>query len=73
MANVNTLLREYDTGDKVHIVWDSSFNGGEPYRRFVGKTGTVTKKQGSCYLVRIKDMRATKQIILHPAHMRNVK
>ena len=70
MPNVNTLLREFDEGDKVHIIWDSSFTSGEPFRRFVGKTGTVLSKQGACYLVKIKDMRAEKKLILHPAHIR---
>ena len=70
MPNVNTLLQEFDGGDEVHVIWNSSITSGVPFRRFVGKTGKVIRKQGKCYLVKIKDMRATKEILLHPAHMK---
>ena len=70
MPNVNTLLREFTTGEEVHIIWNSSLKSGAPFRRFVGKTGKIMKKQGACYLVKFKDMRASKEILLHPAHMK---
>jgi len=73
MPNVNTMLQNFDEGDEVHVIWNSSITSAAPFRRFVGKTGKVMRKQGSCYIVKIKDMRAAKELILHPAHMKRKK
>lgn len=70
---VNVMLQEFNTGDMVHIAVNPSVHSGMPFRRFHGKTGTVEGKKGKCYIVGIKDMRAKKSIIVHPAHLKPQK
>ena len=72
-TTITKVLKEFNVGDRVHIVFDPSFHSGMPYRRFIGKTGIVTGKQGTCYLVKIRDMRAEKQALIHPAHLKGFK
>ncbi len=67
---VNKMLHSFHVGDRVHVAVDSSVHTGMPFRRFSGKTGIITGKQGTCYFVRIQDMHADKNIIVHPAHLR---
>ena len=67
---VNKMLQQFHLGDRVHVCVDSSVHHGMPFRRFIGKTGMVSGKQGVCYLVRIHDMRAEKNILVHPVHLK---
>lgn len=67
--SVNVMLRKFSIGDRVHISVNPSVHIGMPYRRFIGKTGVIAKKQGDCYLVKIHDMRKEKGALVHPAHL----
>jgi large subunit ribosomal protein L21e len=67
---VNRMLQTFHIGDIVHVNVDPSLHRGMPFRRFVGKTGRIIGKQGSCYLVRIYDMHAEKNIVVHPVHLK---
>lgn len=69
-TTITQVLAKFKVGEKVHIVFDPTFHAGMPYRRFIGKTGTITGKQGTCYLAKIKDMRADKIVLVHPAHLK---
>jgi len=68
--SVNVMLRKFDVGDIVHVCVNPSVHKALPYRRFIGKTGTVTSKRGECYFVQIRDCRSRKKIIIHPAHLK---
>jgi large subunit ribosomal protein L21e len=67
---VNRMLQEFHIGDRVHVHVDSSVHTGMPFRRFIGKTGTIFGKQGTCYFVKIHDARAEKNILVHPIHLK---
>ena len=64
------LLSDFNEGDIVDIVTDSSEHKGMPHRRYHGKTGEVVKKQGKAYVVLIKQGNAIKQIIAKKEHLR---
>ena len=64
------LLRDFNEGDVVDIIIDPSEHKGMPHRRYHGKTGEITKKQGKAFIVSIKQGRATKQIIANKEHLR---
>ncbi len=64
------LLRDFSEGDVVDIIVDPSEHKGMPHRRYHGKTGEITKKQGKAFIVSIKQGRATKQIIAKKEHLR---
>lgn len=67
---VNKMLQTFHIGDRVHVLVDPSLHKGMPFRRFIGKTGTVIGRQGACYFVKIPDMHSEKVILVHPAHLK---
>ncbi len=69
MPNVNSFLKSFEIGDRVHIKPEPSVHSGLPHRRFHGRTGEVVGVQGACYIVRVRDMNARKNIIVHPVHL----
>lgn len=70
MPNVNLMLQNFDEGDVVHVNINPSVHRAMPFRRFIGKTGTVVGSRGECYFVVIKDGRAKKKILVHPVHLK---
>ncbi|MBI1973669.1 50S ribosomal protein L21e [Candidatus Micrarchaeota archaeon] len=70
MDSVNVMMQQFAVGDRVHVHVNPSIHSAMPFRRFDGKTGVVLGSQGGCFRVRIPDMRAEKEIIVHPAHLR---
>jgi large subunit ribosomal protein L21e len=73
MPPLGRVLVNYDIGDKVDIVIDSSQQRGQPHRRFHGKIGDVQLKQGKAYLISLKDGNKTKTLIIRPEHLRKHK
>jgi len=73
MPTVNKMLQVFEVGEKVHININPSIHSAMPHRKFIGKTGEVKGKQGNCYIIKVKDMNAVKDIILHPAHLSPIK
>ncbi len=69
MPNVNAFLKKFEVGDSVHIKPEPSVHQGLPYRRFCGRTGKIIRKQGSCYVVKVKDLDSYKDVIVHPVHL----
>jgi len=67
--SITVRLQEFKPGDRVHVSFNPSVHGGAPFRRFMGKTGLVTGKQGECYVITIRDKNAVKSIIVNPAHL----
>ena len=63
-------LEEYKPGDKVILKIDSISQKGVFHPRFIGKTGVISKKTGSCYEVITKDANKEKKLIVHPMHMK---
>ena len=73
LAPVTTVIQEFEIGQRVHVVVDSSVQTGMPHRRFHGKTGKVLGKQGRAWLLEIKDGNATKTVISRPQHLKPQK
>lgn len=73
MPNVTTVIQQFEEGQKVHIVLDSSVQKGQPHPRFHGKTGTVVGKRGRAWLLTIKDGNMEKTVIARPQHLRPQK
>ncbi len=64
------LLRDFNEGDIVDIIIDSGEHRGMPHKRYQGKTGEITKKQGKAFIVLIRQGKAWKQIICAKEHLR---
>ena len=66
----NEFLKEFETGEIVHIKTNPSYHGGMPFRRFHGKTGRIVGKQGECYYIEIRDGNSIKKVLVHPVHLK---
>jgi large subunit ribosomal protein L21e len=45
-VSVDDIMVEYEIGDKVQVVIDSSYHSGLPFKSFHGLTGNVTARRG---------------------------
>ncbi len=68
--SLSKFFQTFKIGEKATIMANSAIQKALPPLRLHGKTGEVTKKQGSCYYIKIKDHNKTKQIITHPTHLK---
>ncbi len=71
--NIDRVIHEYSEGDSVAIVIDGGQQKGMPNRRFQGKTGVISGKQGVAWVVTIKDGNKTKTVVARPEHIRPVE
>jgi len=70
---VTSVIQQFEPGDKVHIVVNSSVQKGMPHRRFHGLTGTVIGKRGRAWMLSILDGDAEKTVIARPQHLKAQK
>ena len=73
MAPVTSIMQEFEEGQKVHIVVDSSVQKGMPHRRFHGRTGQIIGKQGRAWVLEINDGRSIKTVVARPQHLKPQK
>jgi len=71
-TTVNKMLAELKEGQTVQIHINSRIHEGIPFRRFQGKTGKVQEKRGRSYIVNLRDGNKAKQLIVHPAHLKEL-
>ena len=69
---ITRTLNVFNIGDKVRIIQDPSQHKGMPHPRFKNFVGVIKKKQGSAYLVEIKDIKKIKQILTKAVHLRKL-
>ncbi len=73
MIPITRALKEFEEGEKTRIKIEPSVHKGQPHRRFHGKTGVVTGKQGDAFIVEVEDGGKVKKIIARPEHLRKLK
>ena len=67
--NIRRVMHVYEAGDRVAIVLDGGQQKGMPHRRFQGRTGFITEKQGNAYVIAVKDGNMQKTVIARPEHL----
>lgn len=67
------FLQEFEIGEKANIVIESSSQKGQPHHRYHGRVGTIIRKQGESYVVRVEEERIHKDLIIRPEHLRTLK
>jgi large subunit ribosomal protein L21e len=67
--SISKYFQEFKEGDKVVLKPEPAIQGGMPFPRFQGKSGTIKGKQGACYKVIIKDGSLKKTVVAHPIHL----
>jgi len=72
-VSIKDFLQKFEVGEKVHLSVEPAYQKGMYRPKFIGKTGTVIRKKGTCYEVQIMDMRKSKVLIVHPIHLIKVK
>ena len=63
------LVSSFSVGENVSIDPQSKY-GGMPHPRYRGRTGPIVEMRGKAYVVRIRDGRALKELIVPPVHLR---
>ena len=71
-VSLRAYLAEFNEGDKVALKYEPAVFEGTYCPRFIGKSGVVSAKRGSCYEVKIKDFNKQKTLIVHPVHMKKL-
>jgi large subunit ribosomal protein L21e len=71
--SIRKYFQRFAEGDSVHIGVDAAVHRALPFRRFVGRSGTIVGMQGDVYCVRITDGGKSKTLLIHPAHLRRMK
>jgi len=67
--SIGRYLQKFEPGDKVLLKADPTFQKALYHPRLHGVLGTVQKKRGFCYEVKIKDIKKKKILIIHPVHL----
>ena len=69
---ISNLLKTFKLGDKVSLKLEPAIQKGMPHPRYLGKIGKIIKKQGSSYVVEVKDGGKVKQLIAAPIHLKKL-
>ncbi len=72
-VSLRRYFSEFNVGDRVSLTIEPAVHEGTYCPRFVGKSGTVMAKRGTCYEVKIMDFSKSKVLIVHPVHMRKIE
>ena len=64
------FFQKFKENDKVYLKAEPAFQKGMYFPRFHNAAGIIRSKQGSNYYVEIKDGNKTKQILVHPIHLK---
>ena len=70
--SLSRYFQSFEDGERVGLSVEPSVQSGIYYRRFVGLTGIVKRKNGRCYEVEIKDQNKAKMLIVHPVHLKKL-
>lgn len=71
--NITAVMHQYSLGDRVAIVIDGGQQRGMPYRRFQGRTGVISGKQGVAWVVSVKDGNKPKTVVARPEHLHPIE
>ncbi|MBI4164039.1 MAG: 50S ribosomal protein L21e [Candidatus Aenigmarchaeota archaeon] len=67
---ITPYLQEFKPNDKVVITIDPASQKGMPHHRFKGLIGEIKEKRGQSFVVNVKFVTKTKQVIARPEHLR---
>ena len=68
--SLTRYLQEFNVNDKVILNAEPGYQKAMYHPRFHSKSGVVIGKQGSSYVINIKDGGKTKTLIVHPIHLK---
>lgn len=72
-VSVSKVMQEFEIGDRVQVVINSSSHAGLPGKGFHGLTGKIAKKRGESYEVELKKGDKDAIVITTPVHLKKLK
>ena len=69
--NLSQYFQEFKNGDKVAIVREQALSPAFPIR-IQGRTGIVSGKKGSAYIIKIQTGSMVKTYIIRPMHLKRL-
>jgi large subunit ribosomal protein L21e len=70
--SMTRYFQELENGTRVVLKSEPAVQTGMYHGRFHGYIGIIVGQQGKCYVVSIKDQDKTKQVIIHPVHLKKI-
>ena len=68
--SLTKYFQVFKEGERVQLKAEPAIHTGLYFRRFNTRSGIITRKQGRCYVVEVKDGGKVKNIIVHPIHLK---
>lgn len=69
---ITELVKKFEVGERVRIDAKSRYDG-MPHPRYDGRHGKITARRGNAYVVRIRDLNATKELIIPALHLKKME
>jgi large subunit ribosomal protein L21e len=69
---VTKSLQKFKVGDRAGLAIEPRIHRGHPHPKFQGKTGTIEGRQGSAYILKIRDGGKVKRLLVRPEHLKKV-
>ncbi len=69
---LSKAFQEFKKGDKVALVHELSVKKAFP-EQFYGLSGTIEGKRGMAYIVRFKNGKVYKNLVIKPIHLKRLK
>jgi large subunit ribosomal protein L21e len=70
--SLTKYFQKLEQGEKVQLVAEPAVQDGMYFRRYHGRVGVIKGRRGRCYEVQVKDGSKTKEIIVHPVHLKRM-
>ncbi len=67
---VSSFVKKLEIGESVVLSGQPSIMKGIYFRRFHGRIGRIAGRQGSCYMVKIRDGGKEKTLIVGAVHLK---
>jgi len=71
-VSVSDIMLDFNVGDKVQVLIDSSYHSGLPNKSFHGLTGIVEKKRGTAYEVGLMKGNKRFMVVTTPVHLKKL-
>ena len=71
-VKLSKVFQEFKKGDNVCLIRELSQKGLFP-KQFHGLTGMIEGKRGRSYIVRFKNGKVYKKLIIRPVHLKKLK
>jgi large subunit ribosomal protein L21e len=69
---LSRYFQEFKTGDRVTVIRELALQPRFP-KKLQGRSGVISGKRGSAYIIKMNDLNKEKTYIIHPIHLMKLK